>query len=502
MQADFTNFFTNLSNVVSKAGELSTILDELATKELFSNSELSSLLLQKKIQENISRDKSKSDADRNTALEKARKIQQEINQLQQGLAATQKEAAYKTLDSGLANQGLAGNVSRGTLDWAMKESNRSKGLEMKQTYDGKVTDYQTKIDNAKEVNPYTGDLMATKESKALQKELEAFKASKQGQLGKFLSLFYEMADDEQSFIGKAKELNNKANQMLGSISDAELQLNNTDAKINGSFKSNSTSVKVAPAEGSLAKLDAEIAKARADYSNAVTDETRAGIYKALQELQNQKLLIEIEARVDKKRLDGSKEKPTNVLQTRGADLSGIKLKPVLTKKDVKVNNDYLESLSQVATIMGAFSAATDSATAGWLGYTANIISGVAAMLPALASLFGIEAALGIAEQSKLVFPMNVIAMAATGVGLAAAIASIPKMADGGVVYGNSVVNVGEYNGASSNPEVIAPLNKLKKLIKPEGNNSAIMAGEVTFRIKGKELQGVLSNYNTKTAKIK
>ena len=68
------------------------------------------------------------------------------------------------------------------------------------------------------------------------------------------------------------------------------------------------------------------------------------------------------------------------------------------------------------------------------------------------------------------------------------------------MYGNSIVNVGEYAGASSNPEVIAPLNKLKQLMKPEG--SSVMAGEVSFRIAGKELVGVLTNYSSKLNKIK
>ncbi len=83
----------------------------------------------------------------------------------------------------------------------------------------------------------------------------------------------------------------------------------------------------------------------------------------------------------------------------------------------------------------------------------------------------------------------------------AALSNIPKFANGGLVYGNSIVNVGEYAGASSNPEVIAPLNKLKKLIKPEEGNAAL-AGNVTFEIEGRKLVGVLSNYNKQQNRIK
>jgi TP901 family phage tail tape measure protein len=47
------------------------------------------------------------------------------------------------------------------------------------------------------------------------------------------------------------------------------------------------------------------------------------------------------------------------------------------------------------------------------------------------------------------------------------IPEIPKLAMGGLVYGDSLVNVGEYAGARSNPEVIAPLDKLKDYMNNE-----------------------------------
>lgn len=49
-----------------------------------------------------------------------------------------------------------------------------------------------------------------------------------------------------------------------------------------------------------------------------------------------------------------------------------------------------------------------------------------------------------------------------------AFAGIAAFADGGIVYGPTNALIGEYAGASTNPEVIAPLNKLKDLIQPAG----------------------------------
>lgn len=59
-------------------------------------------------------------------------------------------------------------------------------------------------------------------------------------------------------------------------------------------------------------------------------------------------------------------------------------------------------------------------------------------------------------------------------------------ANGGIVYGPTPALVGEYPGARSNPEVIAPLNKLQGMIAGMGMN-----GNVRFEIEGDKLIGVL-----------
>lgn len=70
-------------------------------------------------------------------------------------------------------------------------------------------------------------------------------------------------------------------------------------------------------------------------------------------------------------------------------------------------------------------------------------------------------------------------------------AAIPKFADGALAYGPTLGIFGEYAGAKSNPEVVAPLDKLKGLIGETGS----MKGKVEFRIKGRYLRGVLQNEN-------
>lgn len=79
------------------------------------------------------------------------------------------------------------------------------------------------------------------------------------------------------------------------------------------------------------------------------------------------------------------------------------------------------------------------------------------------------------------------AFIATAVGgVLSAFAAIPKFAAGGIVSGPTMGLMGEYPGAKSNPEVIAPLNKLQGML-DQGNSGGggPMSGE--FVLRGQDL---------------
>lgn len=75
-----------------------------------------------------------------------------------------------------------------------------------------------------------------------------------------------------------------------------------------------------------------------------------------------------------------------------------------------------------------------------------------------------------------------------------AIAVMP-FADGGVVSGPTYALIGEYAGAGNNPEVVAPLDRLRSLIQPQGGFDS---GKVEFVIKGRTLAGILAKENNLT----
>jgi hypothetical protein len=144
----------------------------------------------------------------------------------------------------------------------------------------------------------------------------------------------------------------------------------------------------------------------------------------------------------------------------------------------KVVEAGAETTETAATEAGAVAAvAASAATTAALGVETGAWSALAAAktIAAHAEIpfvgTGIAAAF-IAQQQMLI-----------------AMASIPKFANGGIAYGPTLGIFGEYAGAANNPEVVAPLNKLKQLIEPQGGGTS---GEVRFRIEGRTLVGLLA----------
>lgn len=111
------------------------------------------------------------------------------------------------------------------------------------------------------------------------------------------------------------------------------------------------------------------------------------------------------------------------------------------------------------------------ANTGFQGFVKGMIQTVTKLISMLLSQSIAQAIAGATASGTATGPAAVfttpgfIATAVSGV--LAAFAAIPKFADGGIVTGPTLALVGEYSGARSNPEVIAPLDKLKDMIQPQ-----------------------------------
>ena len=114
-------------------------------------------------------------------------------------------------------------------------------------------------------------------------------------------------------------------------------------------------------------------------------------------------------------------------------------------------------------------------------------SAVAASNLALATTNTLAAGSGAASavaNIPYVGPILAIAALASVIG---AIMAIPKFAKGGLAYGPTLGLFGEYAGAANNPEVVAPLDKLRSMLQPADS----LGGRVKFTIEGRTLVGIL-----------
>jgi hypothetical protein len=101
--------------------------------------------------------------------------------------------------------------------------------------------------------------------------------------------------------------------------------------------------------------------------------------------------------------------------------------------------------------------------------------------------YAVEAVFAAAKSAftSLPFPLNVVAAGVAAGGAAALMNGLtnkivpPKLAKGGIAYGETMATVGEYSGANINPEVIAPLNTLQGLLADSGTQQVTVRGIIS-----------------------
>ena len=267
------------------------------------------------------------------------------------------------------------------------------------------------------------------------------------------------------------------------------------------IKATKISIKEEAPSGSIAELKNKISDLKKQFENATNDGMRAGLMAAINEAETQLKMMQLRASkmdlLSSKSIQIEAKNPLEGLDT--SDLDKYKEETIF-KKD----GSTLDYLSTIGSLMNNIAGATNNSTAAWMNYFSSILTGTAALLPLLASVFEIKAMEGIASQSKLPWPMNLIAMAATAAGLIASIANIPKFANGGIFTGNSFI--GDMNIARVNSgEMILNNRQQRNLFNLLNGNGSIgnnNVKEIKLKIEGRDLVSVINSENFRTSKFK
>ena len=178
--------------------------------------------------------------------------------------------------------------------------------------------------------------------------------------------------------------------------------------------------------------------------------------------------------------DGAKD----LTQTLGHLFNKLEETPVegLTA-ELTTAESIMQALSGAATTFGSIigTAFADmitgakSAKDGLIDMAKGIIA--AALAASQASI--IEAMILSGKFTGPAAPIVIPALIASGVALVQGLFSgLPAFADGGIVSGPTLGLVGEYPGAKTNPEVIAPLDKLRSMM---GGQHVQVTGKISGR---------------------
>lgn len=226
------------------------------------------------------------------------------------------------------------------------------------------------------------------------------------------------------------------------------------------------------------------------------------LYKELEGTAPFKLALEFANDLDKEMEDLNKE--IGVIVTRCLELNDAQKRQEKAGENIET---WQSSLTGLGSTFSSVGDAVGGTTGEILNMTSTVLSTTAQMIPQIISLTAAEGSEALAavtaSGAKQPFPANLIAIAA---GVAAVVAALSTtFADGGIFGGAGTV--GDLNIARVNKgEMIlngTQQSRLFNLLNGQGGYSDIMAGgnDVKFIIKGKNLEGVRTNYYKRQSRL-
>lgn len=295
----------------------------------------------------------------------------------------------------------------------------------------------------------------------------------------------------------------------------------------------------------FAKLESMYSEMIAERQNALSkatdEEQQAFIQSQIGKLKSTlKELRSMQKESDVTGHIGSKKQGSFDLRKEIGNMKLPKFESPIKKEDIDLNQQYADSLGDVSNVMGSLSGLFDSNTASVLQWGSSLIGTIAQAIPKILEMSTaneIEAASATKSASANTLaagsealkahagiPFVGIAMGVAGVAaIIAAMASIPKFANGGIVPGISfagdkvpaMLNSGEMilNGSQqanlfkmlntglniSHPNISLPSGHLAGIISPSENDRRIdVSGD--WILRGDTIFLQLKNYMKKTGK--
>lgn len=315
------------------------------------------------------------------------------------------------------------------------------------------------------------------------------------ELVKFKGLAQETADAIKAVDDQAAALNRAlGGSFMPDLTGDGGAGGGSGAGVGSSTSGNSgTSKKPLAPEGSLQALKDQVSDIEAKIRFS-TDPNEINTLLAQKQQLEQSIDIRVRYMNDKENIDAATEKaeiPVDV------DRDSLKDSMQLINADFKKTNAGSKSLmknmdgvvSSARSAASAFSGLGEAMESPELNIAGIIMGAIAKVMAGYA-----QASVAASETGNpWVWAAFAIAGLAEAIGVVSQIKAATAFAEGGIVSGPTYALVGEYAGARNNPEVIAPLNKLRDLMPEAGGTPVVLDHEIV--IDGSKLKILLRNIN-------
>jgi hypothetical protein len=227
-------------------------------------------------------------------------------------------------------------------------------------------------------------------------------------------------------------------------------------------------------------LDTEFQNEMDAIQNKLSAQLKGNRREPLQQQQNYKeaiigyLLMSMEAGKTAEQIEKLQDKINSL--NASAEGTAAAFTPMADMLNNLATNTLVEFGTQIGNLLSGGEFSLD----GFLGMIANALIQIGTHLVMVSKLFLAVNALFASggALAPLAIPIGLAAIAA-GVALSSAISKkqdVKAFANGGIVSGPTMGLIGEYPGAKSNPEVVAPLDKLKDMLGGNGGGSFVLRG--------------------------
>ena len=351
-----------------------------------------------------------------------------------------KELALLDVDTN--EPGISGGNTGGSI--IVDEDAEAKALKLKEdTAKALLTTDQKRFENeVKQTKAHYDNLIKLNKNNAtIVKQLEESKGEKLKEISE---------NHYKTFLNAFKEYGEKRKEMQTQVEDASAV---TDEQ----------------------KKQLEIQRAKQHFTYLIAEAQKFNLdTAALQEAQKLRI-AEITAKYTESQstFATAQENINNVLQASFSNLGN------------SITNAFAGSKTIMGAFLGAFIQTATSIMA------ANLATSMSNSVEA-----GTKTAASFGPASAFVLPALVAGAMAV---VSKSFSKIPKFAQGGIVSTPTLGMFGEYPGAARNPEVVAPLDKLKNMIGGSGGGKVQVAGQ--FRLKGQDLVVALERANTNRNRI-